>query len=444
MNLKSKIQNRNSRRRGVTIVEVLFAILVATVGVFSVIVIFPFASSQARRARVNDMLAAAGRSAFHAFDARGMRRATDRWLACNPVNGAFVPALGVLQKGESICIDPRTIAAHTTTNAVPPATVPIWPLSSIQAMTNQSSTGSPGGLCTQVFPYVQPGTTPYLASVNPIVFNGLFMRRITLWSGAYNSLGQKLAMTLPQANALFMIDDDVSYQRSEKDKSAAATQDFVQLLGGATPQWLKRDSVQKISWIATLVPQIDVSGVPSDEYTLSVVMMYDRPNDPNNLEFTTASGTPGYPKKERVVKGAWQGFLSATGVPTGGTTGGEIYLAVSATPIAGASPNDVKDQLKLRPNEWVMVSGTYNGVTRFQWYRVSDSDNEPTLNTNAGVYELYATLIGQDWNTSFQDPQTPLLPAIVANGGFPVNVTIVEGAFAVFEKTIRLEYGSSM
>src|SRR3954454_20687500 len=88
MNPKSKIQNLKScrgrrPRRAVTIIEVLFAILVATVGVFSVIAIFPFASSQAKRARLNDMFAVAGRSAFHDFDARGMR-IPDHLMAYDP------------------------------------------------------------------------------------------------------------------------------------------------------------------------------------------------------------------------------------------------------------------------------------------------------------------------------------------------------------------------
>src|SRR5207253_2181991 len=99
---------------------------------------------------------------------------------------------------------------------------------------------------------------------------------------------------------------------------------------------------------------------------LSVVMIYERPNDLDNLDF----------KKERRVAGALQTFTTGSGV-TGGATGGEIRLAAPSA-----------EALKVKPNEWVMVSGSYNTVTRFQWYRISDSDPEPVLNPVTGLYEL--------------------------------------------------------
>src|SRR4051812_20008513 len=133
MSLRPKVQSLRpcggNSRRGVTIVEVLFAILVATVGVFSVIAIFPFASAQAKRARLNDIFANAGRSAFHDFDARGMR-IPDRLVAWDQGTGGF-QSLNELtqvnqpdfdwtkvtpinyQKNEAFCIDPRFIGANT-------------------------------------------------------------------------------------------------------------------------------------------------------------------------------------------------------------------------------------------------------------------------------------------------------------------------------------------
>jgi len=461
-NPKSQIPNpKLNSRRGVTLPEVLFAILIATVGVFSVITLFPFASAQAKRARVNDMLAVAGRSAFHAFDARGMRRAFDRWLVYSPVGNTFIPAGSPPTAGglnvaplpiESICIDPRMIAAHTTTSGT-------WPASAVQTMTAQDATGLyPGGNCVQVFPYVPAGTTPYLTN-NALPFNGLYMRRVTLWSGASNAIPQKLAMTLPQANAIFQIDDDTAYRRPDGPsaqypnytRTSPPRQDAVLVTppttkipspgtnftaAQAASFWLKRDSEHKISWIATLVPKFDISGITSDEYTLSVVMIYDRPTDLNVL-FENMNSAPQYPRKERLVNGVILGTAA---------TGGEIYLVA---PVA--------EMLKLKPNEWVMVSGsnlapTGQLVTRFQWYRITDTDGEPTLNTNYNppMYELNATLIGQDWNVQYVTPTLLVPPAITqfitANGGgLPaVRVTIVEGAFAVYEKTIRLEFGSSM
>jgi len=409
--------------------------MVTTVGLFGAIAVFPFASAQARRSRIFDMLAAAGRSAFHDFDARGMRR-PDMWVAWDqspgaPASQGFMPAMSVSNKqiAESYCIDPRMIAAHTTYVGGVPKLLPIV-----------SSSGNPGGQCVQYFPYVEPyvdgnnngfmdgsesmvdlngngGFDP--PQFNPLgkTFDSSLMRRITLRQTGNSTLlpSYNTPMSLAQANAIFKIDDDLTYDRPESDKSLAATQSAT-AINGVANTWGRRQTDGKISWLATLVPKFDISGLPSDEYTLSVVMLYDRPNDLDILDN----------KKERVVNGVWQ---------SAGATGGEIYL----------TGTDI-EQLKVRPNDWVMVSGSYYVsqlsayVTRFQWYRISDCDPEPVAVAPPGVgYELYATLIGQDWNMSFLSP-----PAGVG-GSAPgkVRVTIVAGAFAVYEKTVRLDYGSA-
>ena len=130
-------------------------------------------------------------------------------------------------------------------------------------------------------------------------------------------------------------------------------------------------------------------------------------------------------RKEHVVAGLWQGT---------GVSGGEITLY-----------SNTLDPLKVRPNDWVMVSGSYDVsgvgsgplITRFQWYRISDCEAEPSQSATKYPYELNATLIGQDWNPSYF---TPTLNGVTQGN---VRVTIVEGAFAVYEKTVRLEYGST-
>src|SRR5439155_8202939 len=117
------------------------------------------------------------------------------------------------------------------------------------------------------------------------------------------------------------------------------------LNASSTTGWLKRQADGKISWIATLVPKFDVSGLPSNQYILSIVMIYERADALDLLD----------DRKERVVAGVWQ---------SAGYTGGEILLA-----------SDKLDALKVRPNDWLMVSGSYmvNGslISRFQWYRIS-------------------------------------------------------------------------
>jgi hypothetical protein len=442
-------------RRGVTIVEVLFAILITTVGLFSAMAIFPFASAQARRARLNDMFAAAGRSAFHSFDARGMRR-PDRWLAwdqrVNAGNGAFVPYLSLSnrQTHEAVCIDPRLIGKHTRfvgsnqiLNSVPvtrangqPGFVPAqfatflhrFPYGEPYEETdyNGACDTSEGPLELNLSAGHDPPQMPHPSlgyprngPPNNLPYDTSLMRRITLRTAS----GSNYAMSLLQANRIFISEDDISYDRDEEDKSKPASQSTVLLQSAASlNEWAKRNSEGQLSWIATLVPQYDVSGAPNDNYTLSIVMIHGR----TDLRLETVDKM-----SERTVNGQLDGT---------GASGGEIVLA---------SPD--RDQLKLKPHDWVMLSGTYfpvvgqpnqppQPISRFQWYRVSDCDIEPE-EISTGVYALNATLIGQDWNMNYVAlPLPPNQP-----GGRPgdVRVTIVEGAFAVYEKTVRLEYGSA-
>jgi hypothetical protein len=394
------------RRPGVSIVEVLFAILITTVGLFGAIAVFPFASAQARRSRIYDMMAVAGRSSFHDFDARGMRR-PDMWIAWNESTNQFMPAFTVATQLESFCIDPRMIAAHTNYISGSPQLHPTLAPDPV----NLGTLSSPGGRCVQNFPYAAVGTSGAVPGA---------MRRITLRQTGNSAVltSYNTPMSRQQADAIFRIDDDLSYNRPEEDKSLPATQVVSSLPNAPVNAWGRRQADGQISWLATVVPKIDISGVRSDEYTLSLVMLFERANDLERVDYIPPTPPNPWPLRERMIEGEWQGP---------GITGGEILLEAPG-----------EDQLKLKPNDWVMVSGIYNvggtPVARYQWYRVSDCDMDAESNASHGHYHKYATLIGQDWNMNFN--------RLNANVG-QVYVTIIEGAFAVYEKTIRLDYGST-
>jgi hypothetical protein len=124
-----------------------------------------------------------------------------------------------------------------------------------------------------------------------------------------------------------------------------------------------------------------------------------------------------------------------------GSTGGEFLLSCS-----GTSPADdarANDRLKVRANDWIMLGGIKTSgafsTNRFIWYRVTHCDAEvtytPPATSGPGTYSRYVTLIGQDWDTSVVAPST-------ASAG-QAEATLVQGVATVFEKTIRLEYGST-
>src|SRR5262245_42180594 len=103
------------RRRAVTILEVLFSILVTSVGLLGAIALFPVASARARRARVNDATAAAATNAVHMLDSMGMRRPYDRWYTWVTVGTPrFVGATpATLDLRQSYCIDTRFVVRNT-------------------------------------------------------------------------------------------------------------------------------------------------------------------------------------------------------------------------------------------------------------------------------------------------------------------------------------------
>src|SRR5688500_4197123 len=95
-NPKSEIPNLESairRRRGVTLLEVLFAITVASVGLLGAIAVFPLALAQARKGRLADTTSIGAQPAVAKFHAESMRR-PDRWRYFHETNDATVALTG--------------------------------------------------------------------------------------------------------------------------------------------------------------------------------------------------------------------------------------------------------------------------------------------------------------------------------------------------------------
>jgi hypothetical protein len=402
-NFRFEISDCGRRRPGVTIVEVLFSVLIAAVGLFGAIAVFPVASGRARQARVNDSVANAGRSAVHTFDALGMRR-YDRWYTWNIGTGQFVLVTLTSSSPQSFCIDSRFVANNTGTTGT------YW-------------------ANAQYFPYTPFDTTTFGTT-------GAQMTRVAFFPGKLDPGGatnkdqfdrtNSTARDKLLADSLFQLEDDFVYLRPglddvsqlnipgvKNDRSLPAMQRFD--YNGTTA--VKRQSLGHLSWMATLVPRVDLStGLASDDYSLSVVTFYDRPTD---LQLSTFASGGNENLLERAVS------IYATS----GDGGGEVVLYCPSASINAAT---AAARLKIRQNHWVLLSGTVTTgisppttVSRFQWYRVAQCDNEVEFASGGGLpdrYQVYVSLIGPDWDTS------------VFN-----RAVIVEGVVAVHEKTIRLD-----
>ena len=87
MNLLIEIKRHPARRSGISVIEVLSAMVVAMIGVFGVMVLIPFAVQQAQSGLDRDEAATVGRNAFAQFEIEGFRLVETRF---NPLTNEWV------------------------------------------------------------------------------------------------------------------------------------------------------------------------------------------------------------------------------------------------------------------------------------------------------------------------------------------------------------------
>lgn len=395
-------------RHGMTILEVLFAIMITAVGLLGAVAVFPVASQMARKGRINDMVTEGSESAAHKFDAQGMRR-LDQWVALvdNTANNSQPVAVGgaALQSSPlfwktSFCIDPRFTASNIGAHAV----------------TEQNWTRFPA--------------FPNAGTFSPR------MQRLTLANGMGGIMGKF------QADLAFTIEDEPIYTRPGEESMVAGQSNadpaLQQYTGSALSSPGKRQDSNKLSWMATVCPKMDlVTGRPDGGYVVSIVTYYPRIVGPTR-DFSIPISPPftedAWPDNEYTVSIAGSNFFS------NGFGGGEVRLHA-----------DYAEKLNVKTGSWVMLAGNQgakpdaNGkptelVQIFKWYRVSDVGELDTQVINGTSYAVRdVTLIGPDWD--MQDVMPFGGAAAPVGNGVPddVEVTIVPGVVNVIDRTVRLE-----
>lgn len=379
----------SNNRSGVSILEVMFAILIATIGLLGAIAIFPVASSLARKGKVADMSSVAGISAVHDFDTRGMRNPND-WLYYDTGSNAYaaVPlSEGIPAAGEAFFIDPGFVAA------------------------------TPASAARSYFPYYDLSAA---TSVDPA--SDRRMNRITL--RAFPGTANTTAMSGLQAETVFAVADDLSYIRPE-DRSKAAEQAYVRDKNGV--QELRRETEGMLTWAATLAPKVDYVGgtvFPTDMYVLSVLVFDQRSTGLGVDTAATLDNGQNAVNAERLVDVVEFGDA--------GIGGGEVLLQ--------ARPGRNAGDLELSEGDWLMLSGYKEEPPvppatepnrigpLFLWYQVTGLDGE--VDTTVTPNQRYVTLRGPDW------------PAVKMAGTQCTQATIIGGVTAVYEKTIRLDTSS--
>jgi type II secretory pathway pseudopilin PulG len=447
LNLKSEIRNR----RGVTLLEVLFAIMVASVGLLAAIALFPVALAMARQGRIADLTAVAASSAVGQFDT-GLMRRPDHWLAWDETNNQprFLPpnnqvisapfnfnvasGTNILNGrplyGRAFCIDPMGFAHNLEEDAA-------WG-------TNNSALWS-------WFPAV-----PELSPSPNAVPNASRMVRLGLHNNdpAYLNVAwipnpspppnkRLFSMSYAQADRVFRIEDMLLYERPDNN-ALPAVQLYTPMNAGGTAVAGRRQEEGRLTWFATLVPKLDrLNGVLGEEYVLSIVVCYNRSGEATHVP---GSGPDITRWPEWTAK-----ILPANAINAGGdfhalgVGGGEVTIS-SMDPNVETGLNQFfysPEAVELKQGSWVLLGrqvqtafGAF--VQVFQWYRVSDAETEARYEDvdNSGTKDRYqrdVTLVGPDWPADLDGN----------NVSEECDVIIVPQVIYVYERTIKLDTGAA-
>jgi hypothetical protein len=393
-----RFRSRVSRlRRGLSLIEVMFAIGVVMIGLLGIAVLIPIAGKAARDGVSMDRASRAGMNAVREFHVREMSNPRT-WRY--PDHQTVVPtnALNPNPFNNTIayCLDPRFVALNNNNSL-------------------------PANAASRFFPY-----TSTLASL-PAAPR---MKRISMraWYASSNAFG---VMGQAAADEIFVALDDLEIN-APIDPQLPAEQVFYNL-DPVNPD--KRQSRGEFSWMATIAPRNDgTSGTGSDQsnYILSIVVFQGRD-----------AGMPMDDVSERwaIIPFTMSGAaITANGFYSGGIAGGDVMLvdkalAFQLAGVAGPAPSPA--DLAVKRGQWIMLARNSAVGPMYRWYKVTEVDpDEAGITTSAellgtappsGFAGRHVTLSGQDWTFD------------------PLNQTlayIVPGVVAVYEKSIRLETSS--
>ncbi len=393
-------------RRGITLIEILFAIGIVVIGVFGIMAILLLAGARARQAIDASQVAASGRQAIGQIAVRGWQRA-DMVLLLTPSTG-WQPLSAVVAWRQnpatvaqfrqvfldgriSYCLDPLLVARS---------------LASSQPM----RVGSPESR----FPYRSPPSRQ--APYPPMM---LTMPRATVTTTV--GVVQPIPPAIAERTTTLL--DDLKFD-APADRTLLPRQVFDRIIPGGPA--LRRANHGNFSWFATVTPGLDMTGISDDgeptrlDYVLSVVVLKDRVPP-----YRTSTGA--------VVESERQ--VQVERLLGNGHGGGTVSLIGQSAA-----------ELAVRRGNWVMLSGIClvpyvpppgsapgaggapQRIGFHTWYRVigrTDPVRDTTLSA-PNQWRRQLTLEGPDWPLSRIVPGTMWL-------------TIVDNAVSVSSKTFRFE-----
>lgn len=319
----AKRQLANSRRSGISLMEVLISIGVIALGIFGVASLIPVAQFKVAEGTTNDRLASLGPSAAAQFRVHGMGNPSNwhakgggyRLLGFNATSSE--EAADNLLVRKAYCIDPLGIAEN----------------------------------------FASPGQVLFFpARLDPTVGQQFGMQRLTLKNmvAAPAQPGPELVETA-LARRVFHLSDELVFERPDDQGLQPRRQFFVDNASG-TP--LASVSKASLSWFATVCPMAIVPTGTTEEYMLSIVILQNRAAALLSLPQTTTANAD-----EQLVVGINSRFA------------GEVRLPMPRQSV----PAGTFGVAELKTGDWLLLSKlAYEGAQQriFRWVQII-GDSEP-------------------------------------------------------------------
>ncbi len=393
------LRKNRDRPRGVSLLEVLIAMFVITIGMLGVAALIPTGHFAVVESTKADRAAACGRAAVSEVKIRRMLD-SNSWRWPDPT-----PALNVLQGGDAFVIDPLFVAS------------------------NQAILLPANWYRLTAFPYDQDYPplnwgVYYLHRVTGVGMSRAVAHRIFNWSDA---LIFDVDRNDPEARtraSLSWFDSDsgntgaASYPVRPTDPPPLPPDTAVPLLQA------HRDDY---SWMLTVSPaptEMNTAGMADfRKFQVSVVVFFKR-------DLSYAPINPGSPPSAEEMPPERLTNVTLTG-------GGDVAIHVPDGHMGFNDFSQYEAYLNVRPNQWIMLMGLKldgrvpahfgapPGCRRVaQWYRVVMVDDvEPGVINSNNVYQRRLTLAGPDW-----DPTSMLNNMTCA--------VLVDGVIGVYTKSV--------
>ncbi|HWB00264.1 MAG TPA: prepilin-type N-terminal cleavage/methylation domain-containing protein [Pirellulales bacterium] len=417
-------------RIGVTLLEVLIAIMVLAIGLLGLASLLPVGRWETARANQVDRVATMGRAAFRDLLIRGAL-SPQNWLYTTGSSG-FTSSLNLSATGTiSQFAQPPGLSGGSSVK-MPFVPVVLDPLMMAINTASQKMVAQ--------FPYKLSGSSNSILSSAPVI------PRITLASAP----GRNVALPLALADRIFRSTDDFVFSIPDGDKRFKPQGAFeIGIAAVAANVIARRQSEGRISWFATIQPDVSqavgmVANVTTHGGAAAAVGQGGAINVRQFLVHVAAC----FNRDLADVSTLNTGNFSVTGERMANIYFPNAAINNSATDAWLWAPISDKDQadqyLTVRADQWIMVTATDTTAVNnpylgglpspkvvLYWYRVRSaaSDISQPVDTG-GQWSRALRLEGPDW----------VLPP--AGGNVSGYATIVDGLIGVYEKTITTDGAS--